>query len=134
MILHAPFVRRGHVQNPHIASPRTTLFYLENAQGEKFSCALAVRGPKNRVTYKAFDSFLDDYCEILPLGNAKQWRFRAMLAQWMDGIIYHSFLWCSKQGIDLFFRIFCIIQPARVFIFSSLSVILILGTLPIRCA
>lgn len=134
MILCAPFVRWGCVQNPHITSPRATLFYLENAQGEKFSCALAIRGPKNRITYKAFDSFLDDYCEILPLGNAKQWRFRAMLAQWMDGIIYHSFLWCSKQGIDLFSDIFCVIQLTHVFIFFKLYIVLILRTLPIRCA
>lgn len=81
MNLRAPFVRWACLKNPSITSRRTTLFYLQTAQGEKFSCALAIRSPKNRITYKAFGSFLDDCREILPVGSAKECRFGAMLAQ-----------------------------------------------------
>ncbi|KAG5565708.1 hypothetical protein RHGRI_001578 [Rhododendron griersonianum] len=99
MVLRAPFVRWARIKNPSPTSPRTALFYLQTAEGNKVSCALAIRGPTNRITYTAFGVFLDEYHEILPLGGIVQWRFSSMFAQWLDGLLYHSFLLCSEKGV-----------------------------------
>ncbi|XP_058190177.1 uncharacterized protein LOC131307591 [Rhododendron vialii] len=99
MVLRAPFVRWARIKNPSPTSPRAALFYLQTAAGKKVSCALAVRGPTNRITYKAFGAFLDEYHQILPLGGVAQWRFSSIFSQWLDGLLYHSFLLCSEEGV-----------------------------------
>lgn len=69
MILRAPFVRWARIKNPSPTSPRAALFYLQTVGDEKVACALAIRGPTNRITYTTFGAFLDEYHEILPLGG-----------------------------------------------------------------
>ncbi|KAI8567654.1 hypothetical protein RHMOL_Rhmol02G0138600 [Rhododendron molle] len=97
MVLRASFVRWAHVKNPSPASPRATLFYLQTVEGRKVACALAIRGPTNRITYTAFGAFLDEYHQILPLSDVVQWRFSSIFAQWLNGLLYHSFLLCSEE-------------------------------------
>ncbi|XP_058215858.1 uncharacterized protein LOC131326953 [Rhododendron vialii] len=99
MVLRAPFVRWACIKNSLLTSPRVALFYLQTAAGNKVSCALAIRGPTNRITYTAFGAFLDEYYEILPLGGVVQWRFSSIFSQWLDGLLYHSFLLCNEEGV-----------------------------------
>ncbi|KAF7129346.1 hypothetical protein RHSIM_Rhsim10G0059000 [Rhododendron simsii] len=100
MVLRAPFVRWACIKNPSPTSPRAALFYLETAEGNRVSCALAIRGPTNRITYTALGAFVDEYHEILPLGGVVRWRFRSIFGQWLDGLLYHSFLLCSEEGVN----------------------------------
>lgn len=50
------------------------------------------------MIYRPFPAFLQEYDNILPLSAALEWNFRCQLAAWLDGIIYHSFLWYSEEG------------------------------------
>ncbi|KAI8531347.1 hypothetical protein RHMOL_Rhmol11G0129500 [Rhododendron molle] len=108
MVLRVPFVRWARIKNPSPTSPRAALLYLQTAEGTKVSCALAIRGPKNRITYTAFGAFLDEYRQILPLGAVTQWRFSSMFAQWLDGLLYHSFLLCTEEGVSNAWHLNCV--------------------------
>ncbi|KAF7119306.1 hypothetical protein RHSIM_Rhsim13G0221100 [Rhododendron simsii] len=79
MVVHVPFVHWAHVKNPALASLITAVFYLQTAGGQRVVCALALRDERNRITYRAFDNFLEDYRQILPLGGAIQWNFGCLL-------------------------------------------------------
>lgn len=50
------------------------------------------------MTYRPFDSFLQDYRTVLPSSRALEWNFRFQLATWLDGIVYYSFLQYSEEG------------------------------------
>ncbi|KAI8567947.1 hypothetical protein RHMOL_Rhmol02G0160700 [Rhododendron molle] len=108
MVLRVPFVRWARIKNPSPTSPRAALFCLQTAEGTKVSCALAIRGPTNRITYTAFGAFLDEYRQILPLGAVTQWRFSSMFAQWLDGLLYHSFLLCTEEGVSNAWHLNCV--------------------------
>lgn len=73
------FVRWAHVKNPALTSPIAAVYYLQTAEGQRVVCALALRDERNRITYRAFDTFLEDYHQILPLGDAIQWNFGFLL-------------------------------------------------------
>lgn len=70
---------------------------METAQGEKVVCAAAIPCEGNHMTYRPFDSFLQDYRTVLPSSRALEWNFRFQLAAWLDGIVYYSFLQYSEE-------------------------------------
>lgn len=98
MVVHAPFVRWDLERDASSSNPRAGIYFLETAQGQRVHCVAGISGEGNHMTYKPFDGFLQDYHSILPLSAVLEWNFRCQLAAWLDGIIYHSFLWYSEQG------------------------------------
>ncbi|KAF7132190.1 hypothetical protein RHSIM_Rhsim09G0155200 [Rhododendron simsii] len=50
------------------------------------------------MTYRPFDSFLEEYRTVLPSSCTSEWNFRFQLAVWLDGIMYYSFLQYSEEG------------------------------------
>lgn len=71
---------------------------METAQGEKVVCSAAIPCEGNHMTYRPFDSFLQDYRTVLPSSRALEWNFGFQLAAWLDGIVYYSFLQYSEEG------------------------------------
>ncbi|KAG5565709.1 hypothetical protein RHGRI_001579 [Rhododendron griersonianum] len=99
MVVCAPFVRWDKITHGSDGSARAGVYYLETAQGERVICAVAIPCEGNRMTYRPFDSFLEDYRALLPSGSGSEWNFRFQLAAWLDGIVYYSFLRYSQEGI-----------------------------------
>lgn len=65
------------------------------------------------MTYRPFDSFLQDYRTVLPSSRALEWNFRFQLAAWLDGIVYYSFLQYSEEGVGSCWHFTCV-HPAGV--------------------
>ncbi|KAF7127550.1 hypothetical protein RHSIM_Rhsim11G0024500 [Rhododendron simsii] len=100
MVVHAPFVHWDLDRNVSSTNPRACMYYLEMAQGQRVDCELVFLGKEGTKLINLFDGFLQEYHNILPLSTALEWNFRCQLAAWLDGIIYHSFLWYDEQGVD----------------------------------
>lgn len=77
-MLHAPFIRWDLVSNGFRACTKADIYYLETAQDEKVVCVTTIRGERNHMTYKPFDSFLEDCRAILPLSTALEWNLSYM--------------------------------------------------------
>ncbi|KAG5517512.1 hypothetical protein RHGRI_038045 [Rhododendron griersonianum] len=99
MVVCAPFVRWDIIRHGSDGSARAGVYYLETAQGERVICAVAIPCDGNRMTYRPFDSFLEDYRTLLPSSSALEWNFTFQLAAWLDGIVYYSFLRYGEEGI-----------------------------------
>ncbi|KAG5528243.1 hypothetical protein RHGRI_028988 [Rhododendron griersonianum] len=97
MVVHVPFVLWVCVKNEFLISSRAALYCLETAGGEKVICGLAIRGERNRMTYKPSDYFIEEYCEIFPLGVVAEWNFSCQLGVWLDSIVYHSFVRYNQE-------------------------------------
>lgn len=92
----------GFVLKMHSSSLQVQPFYcLEAAGGEKVICGLAIRGERNRMSYKPSDYLVEEYCEIFPLGVVAEWNFSCQLDVWLDSIVYHSFVrYNQKVQVD----------------------------------
>ncbi|KAF7146448.1 hypothetical protein RHSIM_Rhsim04G0040900 [Rhododendron simsii] len=98
MVVCAPFVRWDIIRHACGDSARAGVYYLETAQGEKVVCVNAILDEGNHMTYKPFDSFLNEYRALLPSIRVLEWNFRFQLAAWLDGIVYYLFLQHSGEG------------------------------------
>lgn len=96
--MHSPFVRWDIISHGVNGSTKAGVYYLQTAQGEKVVCATGIPGEGNHMTYRPLDSFLDEYHAVLPSSHTLEWNFKFQLAAWLDGIVYYSFLQCSKEG------------------------------------
>ncbi|KAG5524323.1 hypothetical protein RHGRI_031108 [Rhododendron griersonianum] len=117
MVVHAPFVRWDLDWDASSTKPRAGIYYLETAQGQRVDCVASISRQGKHNTYKPFDGFLQEYHNILPLSTALEWNFRCQLAAWLDGIIYHSFLWYNEQGTATPYPIAMVLE----YVFCSVS-------------
>ncbi|XP_058179974.1 uncharacterized protein LOC131298505 [Rhododendron vialii] len=78
------------------------VYYLETAQDEKVVCVAAIPGEGNHITYRPFDSFLEEYRAVFAFDHCIRMEFQVSvgcMVRYLDGIVYHSFLQYSEQGI-----------------------------------
>ncbi|KAI8534344.1 hypothetical protein RHMOL_Rhmol10G0082700 [Rhododendron molle] len=111
MVVDAPFVRWDIIRHNSAGSTRAGVYYLETAQGDRVVCAVAIPCEGNRMTYRPYDSFLEDY--LLPSACVLECNFRFQLAKWLDGIVYYSFLQYSEEGIGSCWHFACV-GPADI--------------------
>lgn len=48
--------------------------------------------------YKASQRFLQNYRDVLPIGDESEWNSEVKFIKWLDALIYHSFLLHSNPG------------------------------------
>ncbi|KAI8543778.1 hypothetical protein RHMOL_Rhmol08G0244800 [Rhododendron molle] len=120
MVVDAPFVRWDIIRHDSAGSTRAGVYYLETAQGDRVVCAVAIPCEGNRMTYRPYDSFLEDYRAVLPSARVLEWNFRFQLAKWLDGILYYSFLQYSEEALRTSCLPSCISSEGTVLQFGHL--------------
>ncbi|KAF7143617.1 hypothetical protein RHSIM_Rhsim05G0146500 [Rhododendron simsii] len=119
MVVRAPFLRWDIIRNPSDSSARRALYYLETARGQQVIAALAVRGQDNRLVYQPFAQFVEDYQDLLSLGNVAACSYGFQLNAWLDDIVYHSFVRYSKEG---YCRDYCLVPAEMLCLLLSFDV------------
>lgn len=125
MVLHVPFLRWDSVGNPSTSSSRTAFYYLETADGQQVIAALALCTEDNRLIYRAFNQFVEEYQDLLLLGSVIERNYVFQLNTWLDDIVI---LLCAtaREVLALLVSIFVQILQVSYFLmkFSSLEMCL----------
>ncbi|KAF7129582.1 hypothetical protein RHSIM_Rhsim10G0086300 [Rhododendron simsii] len=81
MVVHVTFVCWAHVKNPALTSPIAAV-YITCKLLEVRESFVPLHFVTNGIALRtgAFDTFLEDYGQILPLGGAIPWNFGCLLA------------------------------------------------------
>ncbi|KAG5528360.1 hypothetical protein RHGRI_029136 [Rhododendron griersonianum] len=110
MVVHVRFLHWDSVKNPSELSSRATFYYLKTAEGRQVITALAIHTGNNRLVYRPFCQFVEDYQDLLNLGHVVEWNYSFQLNTWLDDIVYHSFVRYSEEGINRDFSIISSVQ------------------------
>ncbi|KAG5521842.1 hypothetical protein RHGRI_034165 [Rhododendron griersonianum] len=111
-VASSPFLRWGSVKSPSGVSSRTALYYLETAEGQQVIAALAPRTEDNHLVYRAFGQFVEDYQDLLNLGDVIKWNYVFQLNAWLDDILYHSFVRYCEEGVNECWHLKNLFMPA----------------------
>lgn len=98
MAINAPFIQWAFVYQQSKLSPKRAVFYLETSDGQMEVVAAIVINGSATPTFKASPRFLQLFREILPTGGASEWSCEKDFLEWLEAIIYHSFLIFSLAG------------------------------------
>ncbi|KAF7127342.1 hypothetical protein RHSIM_Rhsim11G0033200 [Rhododendron simsii] len=100
MAVRVPFLHWDIIRNPSDISERRVFYYLETAQGEQVVAVVRVRRQNNQLVYEPLPQFLQDYQDVLNLGDVSGWSYGFQLNAWLNDIVYHSFVQYSEDAVD----------------------------------
>lgn len=98
MVVDVPFVQWVYVTQRSKLSIGRSFYYLETTDNQKEIVATVAQEGFTTIMFKASQRFLQDYREVLPLGEESEWNSEDRFTKWLDAIIYHSFLLYSSPG------------------------------------
>lgn len=100
MVVNVPFKRWAPMLNPWPDSERRTLYRLETTDLQHIIAAVKIPTQGDQFLYEQCNGcFVRHYQNMLPLGHVFLWNSSFKLHEWLDNIIYHSFLRHSTEGV-----------------------------------